>query len=112
MPFPVSYDINYYKGDTFELLIQPKDSSGNALNLSGYTGLFTISTARGESGIVVGNGSASIVNASNVFCAIPSSTGSAFLASQYVYDIQVSSGSIVYTLLTGNVNVTQDISGS
>lgn len=112
MPFPVSYDISYYKGDTFELLVYPKDSAGNTLNLSGYSGLFTISTARGDSGIVVGNGSASIVNASSVFCTIPATTGSAFLASQYVYDVQVTSGSIVYTLLTGNVNVTQDISGS
>jgi hypothetical protein len=112
MPFPVSYDINYYKGDTFELLLYPKDSSGTALNLSGYSGLFTISTVRGDAGIVVGNGSASVVNGSAVFCTIPANTGSAFLASSYVYDIQMSSGSIVYTLLTGNVNVTQDISGS
>jgi hypothetical protein len=109
MPFPVSYDINYYQGDTYELLLQPKDSSGTAMNLTGYAGLFTVSTARGDSGIVVANGIITINSGSNIFCTLAASAGNNLLASSYVYDIQLSSGSTVYTLLTGNVNVTQNI---
>lgn len=109
MPFPVSYDINYYQGDTYELLLQPKDSSGAAMNFTGYAGLFTVSTARGDSGISVANGTVTISSGSNVFCTLSASAGNNLLASSYVYDIQLSSGSTVYTLLTGNVNVTQNI---
>jgi hypothetical protein len=38
MAFPGTYDITYYKGDTFQFRIYPKNADGTAFNLSPYTG--------------------------------------------------------------------------
>ena len=48
MAFPGTYNISYYKGDTFEFLLNPKDTSGNPFNLTGYSApRFTISNYAG-----------------------------------------------------------------
>ena len=38
MAFPGTYNINYYKGDTFQFRIYPKNADGSAFNLTPYTG--------------------------------------------------------------------------
>lgn len=51
MAFPGTYNINYYKGDTFEFNVYPKNSDGTAFNLNtdpAYTASFTIATRRGS----------------------------------------------------------------
>jgi hypothetical protein len=50
MAFPGTYNINYYKGDTYEFRIYPKDAEGNAFPLGDYEGseTFTIANVRGE----------------------------------------------------------------
>ena len=41
MAFPGTYNFSYYKGDTNEFVIRPKNSSGSAFDLTGYSaGLF------------------------------------------------------------------------
>ena len=50
MSFPGTYNINYYKGDTFEFRVYPKDSSGAPFDLTGYQSSdvkFSIAAARG-----------------------------------------------------------------
>ena len=42
MAFPGTYNISYYKGDTLEFKIYPKDSSGASFSLDNYIATFTI----------------------------------------------------------------------
>lgn len=112
--FPGTYNIAYYRGDTYEFVINPKNSNGTSFNLSGYSGLFAIATVRGDSDAIVGYGGATLsASASTVTCEIPSSLASTLSGASYVYDIQITnSSSTTYTLLTGNIAVTQDVSGT
>jgi hypothetical protein len=123
MAFPGSYNINYYRGDTLEFRIYPKDANGNTFSLSGYsTATFRIQTQRGDAGYASRiEGTAIIANDySYVQCVIPptSSAGLALLAgTTYVYDVEVSktvpgSYNQVHTLLTGSISVTDHVSGT
>jgi len=48
MAFPAVFNISYYRGDTYEFRIYPKDANGNAFPLTGYDAnegvKFTMST--------------------------------------------------------------------
>ena len=53
MAFPGTYNFSYYKGDTYQFLVFPKDSSGNTFDLSSFTASkFTIATKRGVASAV------------------------------------------------------------
>lgn len=138
MAFPGSYDFTYYKGDTLEFRIYPKDASGAAFNLSGYEAIFTIATARGATSVQERAAGYTHINGdeSYILCAIPPSLGnsSTFLIanSVYVYDVQISNPDAdgtsddsnmsndtdgkpydyVYTLLTGNITVRDQVTGA
>jgi hypothetical protein len=122
MAFPGTYNFSYYKGDTFEFRIYPKDSSGNAFDLEEYDNelgpIFTISTARGEAGAE--NQIECFASISNdykyILCAVTPENGEELNAgTTYLYDVQISKTSIpydiVYTLLTGSITVTDHITG-
>jgi hypothetical protein len=113
MAFPATYNISYYRGDTYNFIINPKNPNGTAFNLTGNTALFVISTERGNPAAEVATGTA-IVNAqaATVTCEIPNSLGSILSGASYLYDIEInnSSASTTFTLLTGTISVTQDIS--
>lgn len=48
MAFPGTYNINYYKGDTYEFAVYPKTTEGGTFLMTDYTSAkFTIATARG-----------------------------------------------------------------
>lgn len=121
MAFPGTYNISYYKGDTFEFLLNPKDTSGNPFNLTGYgTPRFIISNYAGPektpstpSKISI-EGYASIVDNTYLKCAItPTASLEMSSGSTYVYDVEISkTGSpydYIYTLLTGNISVTEQV---
>jgi hypothetical protein len=122
MAFPGTLNINYYKGDTYEFRIYPKDSLGASFNLSQYgNAKFTISTSRGSTGVadqieclaVITSG----VSGNYVTCTIrPADSVELSAASQYVYDVEItrtaSPYDYVYTLLTGSVVVTEQITGA
>jgi hypothetical protein len=123
MAFPAVFNINYYRGDTYEFRIYPKDASGNQFPLVGYDPIagvkFTMSTLRGEGGISDQlQGYARIsTDGSYIDCAILPLNGIAMdLSSSYVYDVQVfKSGTpydVVTTLLTGTIAVTEQITGA
>lgn len=120
MAFPGKYDIQYYKGDTFEFRIYPKDTSGQPFNLDNYsTAKFTISNYAGEA--VAGKTKVTInayatVDDSKEFilCAIRPVDAAAMLNySSFVYDIEISRTSgnydYVYTLVSGTVSVTEQV---
>jgi hypothetical protein len=122
MAFPGTYNINYYKGDTFEFRVYPKDSSGAAFPLAQYiapAGLvkFTIAPARGALGVgqTAIQGYAEISNDNtNILCVITPANGALMTAgTEYVYDVEIARSSAsydyVYTLLTGTVSVTAQV---
>lgn len=119
MAFPGTYDINYYKGDTLEFRIYPKDSNGDTFPLSQYvspngTTRFTIATSRGASTGLI-SGYAQISNDQTyILCAITPANGALMTAgAEYVYDVEIARADAaydyVYTLLTGSISVTEQI---
>lgn len=115
MAFPGTYNINYYKGDTLSFDIYPKDSSGGAFNMSGYSADFTIATARGSSATQY-SGSATILT-DKISCLISPSVGGQLDATQqYVYDVQISNPDTtpptIYTVLTGTITIKDQVTGA
>jgi len=116
MAFPGSYNFNYYRGDTFQFVIRPKTANGGAFDLAGYTSIFTIANIRGSGATQYSNaqGMTAVVNASTdiVTCTITPAGGNLLSAGTYVYDVEITDGTQVYTLLTGSITVTDDITGA
>jgi hypothetical protein len=113
MAFPGSYNFNYYRGDTAEFVIRPKTANGSAFDLSGFNSDFFIATARGESGTQYEAQAVVDSSADTVTCTILPGVGRDLSPGTYVYDVQIDSGaSEIYTLLTGTITVTDDITGA
>jgi hypothetical protein len=113
MAFPATYDFAYYQGDRYEFVVRPKQSNGDAFPLSGYTALFTVATERGNPSAVIGSSMSASVNTnlSTVTCVIQPSFGALLTGSSYIYDVQIKnlSSSAVYTVVTGTISITRDI---
>lgn len=119
MAFPGELNINYYKGDTHEFKIYPQTSTGSIFSLNDYSNAtFTIAEARGpESSTnlhIFGN--AEIQGSGTyILCAITPENGALMDSSKtYVYDVQIYSPGPntydkVFTLLTGSISVTDDV---
>jgi hypothetical protein len=123
MAFPGTFNINYYRGDTYEFKIYPKDSGGAAFPLTGYDlaegAKFTISTQRGLGGVEDQIEAYAVISddRSHINCAILPANGVAMADSQnYVYDIEISKAgtpyALVTTLLTGSISVTDQVTGA
>ena len=119
MAFPGTYNINYYKGDTFEFRVYPKDSAGGTFPLSQFVSpngvtKFTIAPTRGATTGII-EGFAEISNDQTyILCSITPANGSVMTPGvQYVYDIEIARSSAsydyVYTLLTGNISVVEQV---
>ena len=113
MAFPGSYSFNYYRGDTAQFVVRPKTANGETFDLTGYSAAFTIANQSGPSGTQTA--AVTVVNTTTdiVTCTITPAIGRTLSAGTYVYDVQIDSGAtLVYTLLTGTVTVTDDITGA
>jgi len=116
MAFPGTYNFSYYRGDTYQFVIRPKNANGSTMSLDAYEGNenFTIANRRGSTGTQV-NATAVIDTANDlVTCTIEPSQGRQLIAgTTYVYDVQIDNGAgVIYTLLTGSITVTDDVSGA
>lgn len=118
MAFPSTYNFNYYKGDTYQFVIRPKSANGQAFDLTNYTSgnaAFTISSARGASGNDLSNVTSIAIDATagTVTCTILPNK-STLTAGTWVYDVQIkdTSGAFVYTLVTGTITVTDEVTGA
>ena len=121
MAFPGTYNINYYKGDTFEFRVYPKDSTGNQFLINQYNQFrFTISNVRGDTppaGVVKEtiNGYAEISNDKTyILCAITPENGAQMTAgTTYYYDVEIgkiaSPYDFIYTLLQGTITVSEQV---
>ncbi len=114
MSFPATYNIRYYKGDLFEFVIRPKTSAGEIFPIDSatYYAYFRISTSRGGSAGSTLSGNTSITD-NAVYCELRPTIGNSLTAgTTYYYDVSIqdqSDSNIVYTLLTGTITVTADI---
>lgn len=114
MAFPGTYNFSYYKGDTNEFVIRPKNSSGSAFDLTGYSAEFFIASARGDNPTFSVEAQA-VVSAVNdtITCTILPGVGNTLDAGSYVYDVQITSGAaLVFTVVTGTITVTEQVTGA
>lgn len=116
MAFPGTYNFNYYRGDTYQFIIRPKGANGAAFSLDAYAGNadFTIANVRGSSGSQI-SATATVDTAQDIVtCTITPTQGRLLVAgTTYVYDVQIDNGAgVIYTLLTGNITVTDDVTGA
>lgn len=113
MAFPSTYDFNYYRGDTAEFVARPKNANdGSSFELTDYDAAFTIANQRG-SGATQYEASAVVNETSDIVtCTITPTVGRTLAAGTYVYDVEIENGVEIYTLLTGTVTVTDDITGA
>lgn len=114
MAFPGTYNFSYYKGDTAEFVIRPKNANGANFDLNGYTADFFIASARGNNPSFRVEAQATVNSESDIVtCTILPNIGNTLNAGTYVYDVEITSGpSTVYTLLTGNITVTEQVTGA
>ena len=114
MSFPGTFNFSYYKGDTNEFVIRPKNSSGSAFDLTGYSAEFFIASARGDNPAFSVEAQA-VVSAVNdtITCTILPGVGTTLDAGSYVYDVQISSGAaLIFTVVTGTITVTEQVTGA
>jgi hypothetical protein len=118
MAFPGTYNINYYKGDTYEFRIYPKDAAGEPFDLTTYNGseTFTIANVRGSEATTTVLAYANIVD-DYVECAIrPADSANLVAGTTYYYDVSIDDTGAnydrVFTLLTGTITVTDHVSGA
>jgi hypothetical protein len=116
MAFPGTYNFSYYRGDTYQFVIRPKNSNGTTFSLDAYAGNadFTISNVRGSTGTQI-NAIATVDTANDIItCTITGATGRGLIGgTTYVYDVQIDNGAgVIFTLLTGSISVTNDITGA
>jgi hypothetical protein len=119
MAFPGTYNLSYYKGDTLEFRVYPKDSAGGTFPLSQFVSpngvtKFTIAPSRGATTGLI-EGYAEISNDQTfILCAITPTNGASMTpGTSYVYDVEIARTSatydFVYTLLTGSITVTEQV---
>ena len=113
MAFPGTYNFNYYRGDRYEFVIRPKTANGDAFDLTGYSADFFVANQRGENKTQYEMQAVVDGSADTVTCTILPGAGEELVGGAYVYDVQIDSGAThVFTLLTGSITVTEDITGA
>ena len=112
MAFPGFYNFFYYRGDTSQFVVRPKTTNGSAFDLTGYTAAFTIATVRGSAGVQTA--ATTVVNTTTdiVTCTITPAVGRTLPAATYIYDVQITNGTQIFTLLTGEITVVDDVTGA
>jgi hypothetical protein len=115
MAFPGELNLTYYKGDTQEFNIYPKQDGGNSpFYMTGYTIKFSIAEARGSNSVIECYAVVDSDDPTLARCAIRPADGAQLTpGTSYVYDIEISKDAtpypLVYTILTGTVTVTDQV---
>ncbi len=113
MAFPGTYNFDYYRGDTFVFTITPKTSAG---------AIFSIASSRGDNpttsidSVADTSKLSAVINTSTdiITCTIkPGARTDLVGESTYYYDVEIfNSASLRHTLLTGEITVTDDVTGA
>lgn len=108
--WPYTHNFNYYSGDTYPLVLYPKNEDGTQYDLSGTNCLFTVSLERGDPTTDVFSASPQInASPSRLMCFITPENGALLTGASYVYDIEIQDGEQIYTLLTGTITTQQNV---
>jgi hypothetical protein len=111
---PTTYNIVYYQGDSFSVIIYPKDASNAAIPLSsGDEAFFNVADKRGSTATMYFAANATIAQINNagpyVIIAEMSDIQGTNIQNGYVYDIGFVKDGKRTTVLTGNFVVTQRV---
>lgn len=114
MSFPATFNIRYYKGDFYQFVVRPKTSTGSPFPISDTThnAYFYISDARGGSSSATIQASAEIDGTNVVATILPTVGNQLEQSTTYFYDVSIEKKedtNELYTLLTGTISVTADI---
>ena len=116
MAFPGTYNFSYYRGDTYQFVIRPKNANGSVFTLDDYSdgSIFTIANRRGSTGTQVVATTAVDTTNHIITCTMTPEQGRELSAgTTYFYDVQIDNGAgNIFTLLTGSITVTDDITGA
>lgn len=135
MAFPGTYNISYYKGDTYEFRVYPKTADGDAYSLDPFvydddgdpitadfdSAIFAFAETRGgDSATGYHRCYAKISDDKRyITCAIrPEDSEYLNPSKTYVYDVQVSKPTnggdypVVITLMTGSITITDQVTSS
>ena len=114
MSFPSTYNFSYYRGDTNEFVVRPKIANGDEFDLTGYTAIYKIADVRGPDFTGTQKTGSAIVDTANnlITCKITSTVGRTIVGASAVYDIQITDGTNIYTVLTGTITITEDVTGA
>ena len=114
MAFPGTYNFNYVRGDTFELKVYPKTTSGASFTLTDYVAYFTVAESKNSESVDTIYCSATI-SGDHIDCIIEPSDGEAFPAgvSEMVYQIYIykvgAEYEQLYTIVEGTISVTDRV---
>lgn len=117
MAFPATYNISYFKGDLFQFAIVPKTAAGDLYGITAatYDGFFYIAPSRGGSASATVDGVV-VMGTNLVTCSItPTIAAQLTAGTTYYYDVKVqnkTNSNQVYTLLTGTINITNEVTPS
>jgi hypothetical protein len=114
MSFPATFNIRYYKGDLYQFVIRPKNSAGEPFPISNttHTAFFYISTSRSGPAANTIVAAASIDGGNITATIFPSEGNKLSPGTQYFYDVSIiknSDPNEIFTLLTGTISITADI---
>ena len=103
-------DIEIYQGDTYVHQLSLKDSANAVINISSRTYSGQIRKRRSSSTITA-TFATEITDGANgvVAFSLAANITSNIASGSYVYDFQETNGSVVTTILTGNVAVTAEV---
>lgn len=113
---PYGANLTIYGGADFETTFNVTDNTNSAFDLSGYTGSAAISksVAVGATLGVTTSFSVGITSAAGgkIKISLGSTSTRGLDQGRYMYDVIVSSGSTLYTLVNGNVMVVPAVSSA
>lgn len=106
---PTSAAMPIYQGDDLNAIVEVKDSTGAAADLTGYAAAAQIRKRVADFEPEVTVEIETVVASPNVYLSIPK-TITETLKGQYVWDLQLTSDTgVVTTVLMGKVNVLQEV---
>ena len=111
MTSPANFPISIRVGDTETINLSMQDSAGAAINIAGRTYASQIRPSADSSTVLASFNCALVGSGSTgqVTCTLPASTTATLSPGTAVFDLQETNGTVITTILAGQVTITQDV---
>ena len=108
---PPEFNIQYYIGDRYELVVNPKTNDGSPYDLTGFTANFVISDELSKTPKWSIDGLVTVDNTKSTLTLVISPSVGDQLQSgkRYYYDVEIRRSDEVYTLLRGQIAATMGV---